>query len=109
MAGIDLALPVLKAQQENLLGVIISICEGMKMKAKEHETDEKRTITSSHSNETMNVEEGRQEGLNKKSKANRKLQPTGLTVDDIAEQSAYEDDKTEVTEQVARSGRKSQA
>lgn len=79
------------------------------MRAKEHETDEKRTKTSSHSNETMDVEEGKHEGLNKESKANRKLQPTGLTVDDIAEQSAYEDDKMEVTEQAARSGSARQA
>lgn len=79
------------------------------MKAREHQTDEKRTKTSSHSNETINAKEGRQVGLNAEGKANQELGRTGLTVDDIADQSAYEDDKTEVTEQAARSDRNKQA
>ena len=79
------------------------------MRARDHEADEKRAKTSSHSNETIEVEEGKQTGLNAQSKANRELGPTGLTVDDIAEQSAYRGDRTEVVEQAANSDRDKQA
>ena len=79
------------------------------MRARTHETDEERTKTSSHSNETIRVEESEQIGLNARNKANRELGPTGLTVGDIAEQSAYEDDKTNIAGQVATSKRDKQA
>jgi hypothetical protein len=79
------------------------------MRARTHETDEKRAKTSSHSNETISVEEGKQTGLNAQSKADGKLGPTGLTVGDIAGQSAYERDKADVSERVAGSDRDKQA
>ena len=79
------------------------------MRARTHQTDEKRTKTSSHSNETIRVEDSKQTGLNAQNKANRELGPTGLTVGDIAEQSAYEDDKTNIAGQAASSDRDERA
>lgn len=86
------------SRRVNLLIIEVAI-----VRARSHETDEKRAKTSSHSNETIRVEEGKQIGLNGQSKSNRQLGPTGLSVGDIVEQSAYEYDKTDVTGQVASS------
>lgn len=74
------------------------------MRAKTHAGDETHVETSS-SDETMNAEKLDQSDGRNKEKADRKLEETGLTVDDIAEQSAYAEDTTSVTQQAANSDR----
>jgi uncharacterized surface anchored protein len=78
------------------------------MKARTHTGSEKRVKTSS-SNETVSVEKGKQKGLNAEGKANRELGKAGLTVDDVAEQSAYESDRTNIAHQAAASDRDKKA
>jgi hypothetical protein len=73
------------------------------MRAKTHPGDEKHIETSS-SGETMDVEEMKQPGIDEHSEADEKLRH-GLSVDDIAEQSAYEDNSTSIAHQAANSDR----
>ena len=72
------------------------------MRAKTHAGDEKHTETSS-SDETMNVEKMKQTGMNERKEADRKLQPSGVSVEEIAQQSAYEDNELEIAHQAANS------
>ena len=76
------------------------------MKANTHVGDEKRAKTSSHTDETIDAEQGKQVGLNVEDKADRELKQTGLTIEDIARQSAYEDDKTDVVAANSNRGKK---
>ena len=79
------------------------------MKANTHTGDEQRTKTSSHTDETIAVEQGKQSGLDEEGKANRELEQAGLTVEDVARQSAYEDDPTNVAHQAAYSNQEKKA
>ncbi|HKY04612.1 MAG TPA: hypothetical protein VJQ56_06965 [Blastocatellia bacterium] len=74
------------------------------MRANTHPGDEAHVETSS-SNETMDKKKLDQSDGQNRAEANRKLEKSGLTVDDIAEQSAYAQDQTGVTEQAANSDR----
>ena len=74
------------------------------MKAKTHPGDEQKAQTSSNQ-VTMNSENMRKGNGGGRDKANRELKPTGLTVDDIAEQSAYESDKDDISHVAANSDR----
>jgi hypothetical protein len=74
------------------------------MRAKTHPGDEKHTETSS-SEETMGVEEMKQRGMNERQEADRELNPAGVSVKDVADQSAYEDNELEIAHQAANSGR----
>ncbi len=75
------------------------------MKATTHAGDEKKSETSSH-HDTKETSAGKQEGINERDEANRQLGKQGLTVADVASQSAYEDDKNEVAHQAANMKRK---
>jgi hypothetical protein len=57
----------------------------------------------------MKSDKMKREGLNTSAEAARELKETGLTVDDVAGQSAYEDDTSDVTHQVADSNRSKSA
>ena len=74
------------------------------MKAKTHPGDEQKVKTSSN-HKTMNSEKMAQRDSRARGKADRKLEPTGLTVDDIAEQSSYESDEHDISDMVANSDR----
>jgi hypothetical protein len=75
------------------------------MNAKTHAGDEKHVNTSA-SDETVEAKDLKQKGMDEQGEANRKLAPSGLTVDDIADQSAYEDDRLGVAHQAANSSDK---
>jgi hypothetical protein len=70
------------------------------MKARTHAGDERKSETSSH-HDTKDAGKAKQEGINERGEANRQLSKQGLTVSDVANQSAYEDDKNEVAHQAA--------
>lgn len=70
------------------------------MRAKNHPGSEEHTETSS-SNETMKAEKLKREGLDNGSSAGSELKDSGLTAEEIAGQSAYEDDPADVTDQAA--------
>lgn len=72
------------------------------MRAKTHPGDETHVETSS-SHETMNKKKLDQSDGQSTAEANRKLKETGLTVDDVAEQSAYAEDRASVAQQAANS------
>jgi hypothetical protein len=72
------------------------------MRAKTHEGAEKHTETSS-SDETMNVEKMKQAGMNERKEANKELRSSGVSVEEVARQSAYEDDELEIAHQAANS------
>ena len=74
------------------------------MKAKTHPGDEQKVATSSNPG-TKASESMKHPGTDARGKADRKLEPTGLTVDDIAEQSAYDDDKADISHTAANSDR----
>lgn len=74
------------------------------MRAKTHPGDEKHTETSS-SEETMSVEELKQRGMNERREADRELNSSGVSVKDVADQSAYEDSELEIAHQAANSDR----
>jgi hypothetical protein len=74
------------------------------LKAQTHSNDSKRVETSS-SGETIDVEQGEQKGLDSRREADRELGKAGLTSADVAEQSAYESDQTNVAHQAANSDR----
>ncbi|HEY7911110.1 MAG TPA: hypothetical protein VIG62_04275 [Blastocatellia bacterium] len=75
------------------------------MKAKTHAGDERKSKTSSH-HETKEAGTARQDGMSERGEANKQLSRQGLTVSDVANQSAYEDDKNEVAHQAANMNRK---
>jgi hypothetical protein len=75
------------------------------MKARTHAGDERKSETSSH-HETKDASAARQEGINERGEANKQLNRQGLTVSDVVNQSAYEDDKNEVAHQAANMDRK---
>ncbi|HVG18286.1 MAG TPA: hypothetical protein VNI02_04475 [Blastocatellia bacterium] len=74
------------------------------MRAKTHPGDEQKVKTSSDhattDSENMGQSDGRARG-----KAERELKQTGLTVDDVAQQSAYESDEPDITQTAANSDR----
>lgn len=74
------------------------------MRAKTHPGDETHVETSS-SPATMNKKKLDQGDGQNKAEANRKLEQTGLTVDDVAEQSGYAEDQASVAQQAANSDR----
>jgi len=74
------------------------------MRAKTHPGDDKHTETSS-SDETMNVEKMKQPDMNQQQEADRKLNPIGVSVEDVSNQSAYESDELEIAHQAANSDR----
>jgi predicted transposase YdaD len=74
------------------------------MKARTHAGDEQKSETSAH-HETKETSAGRQEGIKERGEADKQLKKQGLTVSDVASQSAYEDDKNEVAHQAANMDR----
>ena len=74
------------------------------MKAKTHPGDEQKVQTSSNG-ATINSEDMKQGDAAARGKADSKLKPTGLSVDDIAEQSSYESDKPGIEHAAANSDR----
>ena len=72
------------------------------MRAKTHPGDEKHTETSS-SDETMSVKEMKQPGMNERREGDRNLRPSGVSVEEVSEQSAYEDNELEIAHQAANS------
>jgi hypothetical protein len=75
------------------------------MKARTHAGDERKSETSSH-HETKDASAAKQKGINERDEANKQLSKQGLTVSDVANQSAYEDDKNEVAHKAANMDRK---
>jgi hypothetical protein len=74
------------------------------MKAKTHPSDEQKVKTSSD-HKTMDSEEREQPETNARGKADSRLEQTGLTVDEIAEQSSYERDEHDISNMAANSDR----
>ena len=74
------------------------------MKAKTHPGDEQKVATSSNQ-KTLDSEDMKQRGTNARGKADRELEQTGLTVDDISQQSAYENGKHDISDMAANSDR----
>ncbi|HYP28146.1 MAG TPA: hypothetical protein VE262_15635 [Blastocatellia bacterium] len=74
------------------------------MRAKTHPGDDKH-ITTSSSDDTMNVKEMEQPGMNERKEGDGKLRPSGVSVEEVAEQSAYEDSELEIAHQAANSER----
>lgn len=67
------------------------------MKAKTHPGDEQKVQTSSN-HATVNSEDMKQQGDETRDKAERELRPTGVTVEDIAEQSGYQSDEDDISQ-----------
>ena len=74
------------------------------MRARTHPGDEKKVETSSD-RATISSEDMKQGDSGARGKAERELKPTGLSVNDIAEQSAYESDKPGIEHAAANSDR----
>jgi hypothetical protein len=74
------------------------------MRARTHPGDEQKVETSSD-RATINSEDMKQSNASSRGKADRELEPTGLSVDDIAEQSAYESDEPSIEQAAANSDR----
>jgi hypothetical protein len=74
------------------------------MRAKTHPGDEQKVKTSSN-RATVDSDSMGQSGGDARGKADRELNQTGLTVDDVADQSAYESDKANITQAAANSDR----
>jgi len=72
------------------------------MRAKTHSGDEEHVETSS-SDDTIDVEKMKQPGINERKEADRQLSSSDISVDEVAEQSAYEDDVLEIAHQAANS------
>ncbi|HEX8088036.1 MAG TPA: hypothetical protein VF762_04240 [Blastocatellia bacterium] len=72
------------------------------MRAKTHPGDEQKVKTSSD-RATTGSENMQQSDGDARRKADRELKQTGLTVDDVADQSAYESDKANITQVAANS------
>lgn len=74
------------------------------MRAKTHPGDEQKVETSSD-RATIDSKNMKQSDTGARGKADRELKQTGLTVDDIARQSAYESDKQDIEQAAANSDR----
>lgn len=74
------------------------------MRAKTHPGDERKVRTSSN-RATTDSENMQHSDSDARGKADRELKQTGLTVDDIAQQSAYESDESDITHGAANSDR----
>jgi hypothetical protein len=74
------------------------------MRAKTHPGDEEKIETSSD-RATTGSQSMKQHDAGARGKADRELKPTGLTVDDISQQSAYENDEPNITHTAANSDR----
>jgi len=74
------------------------------MKAKTHPGDGQKVATSSNQ-KTIDSEDMKQHRTNARGKADRELEQTGLTVDDISQQSSYESDKDDISDMAADSDR----
>jgi hypothetical protein len=74
------------------------------MRAKTHPGDEQKVKTSSNRT-TTSSEHLEQNDSDARGKADRELRQTGLTVDDVAQQSAYERDEPDITQTAAGSDR----
>jgi hypothetical protein len=74
------------------------------MRAKTHPGDEQKVNTSSDRATTDSDNMKRGDG-DARGDADRELKQTGLTVDDVAQQSAYERDESDITQTAADSDR----
>ena len=78
------------------------------MSAKTNPGDERKVKTSSHHG-TVDSESMRQPNTGGRDKAESELEPAGLTVDDVAKQSAYESDENDISHMAANSDRNEKA
>lgn len=74
------------------------------MRARTHPGDEHKVNTSSDRMTTKSDNMKQNDG-DARGKANRELKQTGLTVGDVAQQSAYESDEPNITHTAANSDR----